>query len=101
MTSTSHANERGNAAQRRARKVRLVADYGWPDEVEPEWSLACCWLCAVPMVMAEITVDRALPGIQGGTYAYTNCRPCCLACNLERGGRLGAERRFGAVSARG
>ena len=59
VTSTSHANERGNAAQRRARKVRLVADYG------------------VPMVMAEITVDRALPGIEGV------------------GGRLGAERRFG------
>lgn len=93
MTSTSHANERGSAWQRRARREWLVAEYGWP-----EAGLVCCWLCGVPMMADEFTVDRVLPGIQGGTYAYGNCRPACRPCNLSRGGLLGAQRMLaGAV----
>ena len=83
MTSTSHANERGSAQRRRERRERLVADYGVA-------GIVVCWLCGLPMELADVTVDRVVPGILGGTYAYANCRPACLPCNLERGGRLGA-----------
>ncbi len=92
MTSTSHANERGSARQRRARKEWLVAEYGWPDPVEPSLGLVCCWLCDGVMILEDVTVDRVVPGIEGGRYVKGNIRPACLADNLERGGRLGAER---------
>lgn len=60
--------------------------------------VAVCWLCGVPLLLDgpdALTVDRFVPGIEGGTYALGNCRPACLPCNLERGGRLGSERRYG------
>lgn len=66
-----------------------MADYGVA-------GIVLCWLCEVPLLIDgpdAFTVDRFLPGIEGGTYVFTNCRPACLPCNLERGGRLGAERR--------
>lgn len=65
-----------------------MAEYGWPDA-----GIVCCWLCEVPMVLADVTVDRVVPGIEGGTYGRGNIRPACRADNLERGGRLGAARR--------
>lgn len=34
-----------------------------------------------------MTVDRIIPGCQGGTYRRTNIRPACGGCNSETGGR--------------
>jgi len=44
------------------------------------------------MTIDDLTVDRVIPGIEGGTYARGNIRPACLKDNTERGGRLGAQR---------
>lgn len=88
MTSTSHANERGSSRERRRRRKAVVAAHGWPDA-----GIVVCWLCELVMGLADFTIDRVVPGIEGGTYALSNCRPCCRPCNLERGGRLGAARR--------
>ena len=64
-----------------------MAEYGWPSA-----GIVCCWLCGVPMTIDDLTVDRVIPGIEGGTYARGNIRPACLKDNTERGGRLGAQR---------
>lgn len=33
-----------------------------------------------------LTVDRIIPGCQGGTYRRNNIRPACGSCNSETGG---------------
>lgn len=35
-----------------------------------------------------LTVDRIIPGCQGGTYRRNNIRPACGDCNSETGGAL-------------
>jgi hypothetical protein len=37
---------------------------------------------------ATITVDRIVPGRDGGTYRRNNIRPACGPCNSETGGAL-------------
>ncbi len=77
---------RGNAADRRARKLYLMARYG----VE---GIVTCYLCAVPMLLDDLTSDRIVPGVAGGTYRRENLRPACGPCNSETGGRMAARRK--------
>lgn len=44
---------------------------------------------------AHITVDRIVPGFQGGTYRRTNIRPACAAHNSELGGKAPHAARSG------
>ena len=39
-----------------------------------------------------LTIDRIVPGCQGGTYRRGNIRPACGDCNSETGGRLATRR---------
>lgn len=41
----------------------------------------------------RVTVDRIIPGCQGGTYKRTNIRPACALCNERTGQALSVERR--------
>jgi hypothetical protein len=93
---TTNGNVRGSNAQRRARRRYLVERDGWP-----EVGLVCCYRCGVPLLQDEdpeapgqsVTVDRILPGCQGGTYSLDNIRPCCGPCNQETGGQLGVQQK--------
>lgn len=91
---TSNGNSRGSCEDRRRRRAYLVDTFGWrlPDGS----GLVCCYRCHVPLLEHEdpeapgqsVTVDRIVPGVQGGRYVRGNVRPACWLCNSETGGAL-------------
>lgn len=94
--STSNGNSTGSSYARAARRAWLVAEFGWPAA-----GIVLCWACGVPLLQDEdpeapgqsVTVDRIVPGCEGGRYVRGNIRPACGPCNMSHGGRLGAARR--------
>lgn len=114
---TSNGNSSGSAEDRRRRKLWLLETYAadtkaWvysfgdgsihvvaPGHVhvrtwlEPyvlrEGISACrCYRCGKLLIFETLTVDRIIPGCQGGTYRRNNIRPACGPCNSETGGRV-------------
>lgn len=111
---TTNKNVNGNSTDRRRRREWLVETFraNVDAEVVEERILgalvvqlcapvafgtalpACrCYRCGVLMTAEGVTVDRIVPGCQGGTYRRNNIRPACARCNSETGGVLGASRR--------
>lgn len=101
---TTNRNERGSTTDRRRRREWLVQTYRadvdlWVDESQYPagvwWDYhadaqpACrCYRCGVLLTVDTVTVDRIIPGCQGGTYRRSNIRPACGPCNSETGGAL-------------
>lgn len=104
---TSNSNSRGSSYARRARRAWLILNYASnvpgftrcyrcgvflynPDNFTPET------VCDLPFgsEALPLTVDRIIPGCQGGTYRRNNIRPACGSCNSETGG---AERAGGGT----
>lgn len=57
---------------------------GFQSEILP----ACrCYCCGQLLIAETVTVDRIIPGCQGGTYARNNIRPACAFCNSSTGGK--------------
>lgn len=112
---TSNGNSSGSAENRRRRKRWLIETYranvdasvardedgcvydvqeynprldsctGYTSGPNP----ACrCYRCGDLLVFETVTVDRIIPGCQGGTYRRNNIRPACGKCNSETGGAL-------------
>lgn len=47
---------------------------------------ACrCYRCGRLLTVDTVTVDRIVPGCQGGTYRRSNIRPACGPCNSSTG----------------
>lgn len=47
---------------------------------------ACrCYRCGALLTADTLTVDRIVPGCQGGTYKRSNIRPACPRCNSVTG----------------
>lgn len=101
---TTNGNARGGSDERRRRRAWLVetyrADrdviviknlYHGPLVVDVERGTenaepACrCYRCGVLLTTETVTVDRIVPGCQGGTYRRTNIRPACGTCNSSTG----------------
>lgn len=78
---TTNRNDRGNTADRRRRKLWLLAHFG-------DGLAADCHHCGRRLFYSSLTVDRIVPGIDGGTYARGNIRPACLSCNAREGCRV-------------
>lgn len=96
MRSTSNSNARGSSYTRRRRKDWLLspaAGFGG------DGSTVKCYRCPTVLDVDTITVDRIVPGVDGGTYKRDNIRPCCGPCNYSTGGRLGAARAIAGVRA--
>lgn len=93
---TSNRLVTGNSKDRARRRARIVERDGWP-----EVGLVLCHWCGCPLLQDEdpeapgqsVTMDRVVPGCEGGTYELDNLVPACGPCNQERGGKLGAQRR--------
>lgn len=109
---TSNTNARGNTRDRESRRRYLVETYranvdasvarradGSAFDVQPYNSRldtcgyvrapACrCYRCGRLLSVETVTVDRIIPGCQGGTYRRTNIRPACGECNSATGGAL-------------
>lgn len=101
---TSNGNSRGSAEDRRRRRAYLVQRDGWPCA-----GIVLCWRCHVPLLQDEdpeapgqgVTVDRIMPGAEGGRYTRDNIRAACAGCNSETGGQLGGMRSARARSTHG
>lgn len=78
---TTNRNARGSVRDRAARRAFLLATFG-------DGTTAPCYRCALELVDATITVDRIVPGRDGGTYRRGNIRPACGPCNSSTGGAL-------------
>jgi hypothetical protein len=88
---TSNKNETGNSWDRRVRKLWLLEEFG--NGVQAPCMLRCAPGCLGTVALATITVDRILPGCEGGTYERSNIQPACAACNTLHGSLLGVARK--------
>lgn len=106
---TTNGNARGSAEDRRKRRAWIMG--AWASD-RP--GFVRCYRCGALLYNADadagpfehawqqyvvlsgkahpLTIDRIVPGCQGGTYRRNNIRPACGACNSETGG---ASRRKG------
>jgi hypothetical protein len=48
----------------------------------------CAFGCGEILTLETITVDRVIPGCQGGTYVHANIRPACGHDNSSFGATL-------------
>lgn len=100
---TSNSNARGSSGTRRRRREWLVQTFRADVDVEISkgtavvvglWPIgervpACrCYRCGALLTVETVTVDRIVPGCQGGRYVRGNIRPACGPCNSETGGAL-------------
>lgn len=95
---TTNGNARGSSYERRRRRAWIME--AWASDLP---GFVRCYRCggflfnpdAPPAAVAgtyPLTIDRIIPGCQGGTYRRNNIRPACGTCNSETGG---ATRRKG------
>jgi hypothetical protein len=111
---TTNGNQRGSSKSRQRRREWLVETYranvdlvvnpfGTTREIavsEPDHGVpflsqrvhACrCYRCGELLTVATVTVDRIIPGCQGGTYRRNNIRPACGFCNSSTGAVVRAK----------
>lgn len=89
---TSNSNSRGSSYARKRRKLWLLEEFG-------DGTTAPCTYCGCTLTFETITVDRIIPGCEGGTYKRGNIQPSCSFDNSSEGGRLAATRRANTISA--
>lgn len=75
MAMRNGGDKRGKAADRRRRRVWLLAMFG-------DHTTCPCTHCGRPLTIETLEVDRIVPG---GSYARHNIQPSCGPCNLLRG----------------
>lgn len=104
---TSNGNSAGSAEDRRRRRAWLLETFRADVDVFSgerggtsfwdkggvlaaplgEGDPACrCFRCGLLLTIDTLTVDRIIPGCQGGTYRRSNIRPECGDCASKRGG---------------
>jgi hypothetical protein len=77
---TTNKNQTGSAANRRARKLWLLSEFG------DGATALCSFGCGTVLTFTTMTVDRyPLGGNAGGTYRRGNIRPACGPCNSSHG----------------
>jgi hypothetical protein len=87
---TSNGNSRGGSDDRARRRQYLVDTFG--DGIVVDCALALPG-CAGYLTVDTVTVDRIVPGCEGGTYRRSNIRPACASCNSKHGAQLGNQRK--------
>lgn len=74
-------DSRGSAADRRARKYRMLRDVQWGGCSSLLRKIPCVHGCGRYLSFGLLEQDRIEPG---GRYCYTNLQPACRSCNLAR-----------------
>lgn len=69
---------RGNAQDRRRRKIWLLATFGDGEKCP-------CAHCGAELDYDTVTVDRIVPGHEGGRYVRGNIQPSCRPCANRQG----------------
>lgn len=97
---TTNGNARGGSDDRRRRREWLVATFRANADLivipfNPPVTTATligmgvpacrCYRCGKLLTAETVTVDRIVPGCQGGTYRRSNIRPACQHCNSSTG----------------
>jgi hypothetical protein len=82
---TTNKYHSGNATDRRVRKQWLLEQFG-------DGQLVACYLqislnCALVLDEQTLTVDRVLPGMNGGRYVRGTILPACGPCTSMEGAR--------------
>lgn len=81
---TSNSNSRGNTVDRINRKNWVLKTFAANVSLGEE--AACrCYRCGILLTFDTLTIDRIIPGKDGGTYRRNNIRPACASCNIWRG----------------
>jgi hypothetical protein len=102
VRGTTNRNKRGNTRDREARRARLCVRY----ESDKGPGTCRCYRCGSVLYLDgerallevpttedgvtyhhSISIDRIIPGSEGGKYTDDNIRPACLSCNMIRGNR--------------
>lgn len=96
--SRSNRNDRGSSYQRRRRREWLVEEYG-------DGEFVACFLqrsahCLYVLDVDNVSPDRIVLGVDGGTYRRSNILPACLPCQCDQGGAVGVRRRAELAAAR-
>jgi len=85
-----NTNDRGNTAQRRARKLWLLShEAGWGGDGET----VPCWECGMLCEYEDLVADRIISGENGGRYTRDNIAPHCQLCSCRQGQRRTTELR--------
>lgn len=87
-----NGNQRGSAAERRRRRQWLLDVFG--DGVEAMCCLEVSDRCEMLLTLDTLTVDRIVPGCEGGRYVRGNIQPACKPCQDSQGGRVSAGKRL-------
>lgn len=83
MANYPDGDKRGNAKDRKARKIWLLspeAPWGGNGDMAP-CAMRISGECQEIVDYASMEVDRIIPGCLGGRYVRTNIRPACRPCN--------------------
>lgn len=78
--------KRGNAADRRRRKLWMLAHFG-------NGTTCPCVHCQQPLTYDTVEADRIIPG---GSYRRDNVQPACRACNAARSNNPSWQRQLAA-----
>lgn len=94
--SRSNRNDRGSSYSRRRRREWLVEEYG-------DGEFVACFLqrsprCLYVLDVTNVSPDRQVLGVDGGSYARHNILPACLPCQCYQGGQVGPARKAARVS---
>jgi 5-methylcytosine-specific restriction endonuclease McrA len=82
MAKRAGGDKRGNAANRRARKLWMLSQPQWQGTGTVLGESALCALgCGVVVTFATVEADRVIPG---GSYRRENVQPACRPCNLAK-----------------
>lgn len=74
---TKRVDQRGNWKDRAARRKFLLKKFGCGKTCP-------CYYCKKKLTNKTVTVDRIVPGFEGGTYRRDNILPSCIECNIMR-----------------
>lgn len=81
---TTNSNARGSSADRARRRDYLLRTF----ESDAGPGTCRCYRCGCVLTGEDVTVDRIVPGCQGGRYRRANIRPACGRCNSAAGATL-------------
>lgn len=89
--SRSNRNDRGSSYERRRRREWLVEQFG-------DGEFVACFLqrsphCLYVLDRDNVSADRIVLGVDGGTYRRGNILPACLPCQCHQGGEVGPARK--------
>jgi hypothetical protein len=83
---TSNRNDRGNTKQRLKRRLWILEHFA--SDVA---GYVRCYRCGIRLTESTMTIDRIVPGCQGGKYVPGNIRPACGPCNSLAGATVRSD----------